>query len=369
MKPRKAAPILGVIVLAMAAVWYYASQSDPEIGQLSASGSIEARSVRIASEVAGRVTEVYFTEGDRVTAGDIILELDTTLLYSQVAQAEAALESAQAGYAAALSAVEVAQAASKAADANLALAEAGPSAEQVDVALTALDKARVPVDALQEAYDELSDAARETRQGKDLKQQLDLALSTLANVQAQYELTAAGARPEQLDALTAQSEAAEAQVEAAGAQADVAAGQVSAAQAAIDLLKVHISRLSIKAPSDGIILSRSIEPGEFAAPGSVLLVVGVLDELNMTVYIPEDRYGLIGLGDQAHVYVDSHPDKSFPASVVHIADRAEFTPRNVQTEEGRRTTVFAVKLALKNEDQNLKPGMMADVIFEVGLQN
>jgi HlyD family secretion protein len=368
MKYRKAAPVLGLVILALAAFWYYGSKQDMENEVLTASGSIEARTVRIVSEMAGRVSGVYFSEGAQVKAGDILVQLDTALLSSQVEQAEAALESARAGYVAALSAVEAAQASANAAGANYALAVSGPPAEQIKLAQTAVDRARIPVDALQEAYNELTDAAQETRQGKDLKQQLDLALSTLASAQAQYELAEAGARPEQLAALEAQVQAAVAQVKAAQAQAEVAAGHVSAAQAAVETLKLQVSRLSIKTPVEGVILSRSIEPGEFAAPGSVLLVIGVLDELHMTVYIPEDRYGSIRLGDQGRVYVDSHPDQSFLATVIHIADRAEFTPRNVQTEEGRRTTVFAVKLALENEEQALKPGMMADIVFEADWQ-
>jgi HlyD family secretion protein len=61
--------------------------------------------------------------------------------------------------------------------------------------------------------------------------------------------------------------------------------------------------------------------------------------------------------------VDSFPGQTFEAAVVHIADQAEYTPRNVQTAEGRRTTVFAVKLAVENPDGKLKPGMPADVSF------
>jgi len=63
------------------------------------------------------------------------------------------------------------------------------------------------------------------------------------------------------------------------------------------------------------------------------------------------------------VTVDSHPGVVFAATVVHIADEAEFTPRNVQTVEGRRATVYAVKLDVPNPDGQLKPGMPADVTF------
>ena len=85
--------------------------------------------------------------------------------------------------------------------------------------------------------------------------------------------------------------------------------------------------------------------------------------MKITVYLPEDRYGEVSLSDVADVYVDSFPGEVFKASVTRIADKAEFTPRNVQTEEGRKTTFFAIDLSLDDPDNRLKPGMPADVVF------
>ncbi len=109
---------------------------------------------------------------------------------------------------------------------------------------------------------------------------------------------------------------------------------------------------------------RSIQPGEVIGPGTPAMTIGILDELTVTVYLPENRYGQISLGDQARVNVDSYPDESFPAEVSAIADEAEFTPRNVQTSEERQTTVYAVELRISEPDGRLKPGMPADVAFE-----
>lgn len=94
------------------------------------------------------------------------------------------------------------------------------------------------------------------------------------------------------------------------------------------------------------------------------MILAKLDDLKITVYIPEDRYGSVKIGQQAQVFVDSFPGETFTGVVVSIADQAEFTPRNVQTEEGRRTTVFAVELKVENPDGRLKPGMPADVSFD-----
>jgi membrane fusion protein YbhG len=106
-----------------------------------------------------------------------------------------------------------------------------------------------------------------------------------------------------------------------------------------------------------------VEPDEMLSPGAAAFVIGQLDTLELVVYLPEDRYGQVKLGQTAQVHVDSYPDVAFTGTVIHIADQAEFTPRNVQTMEGRRTMVFAVKLSLPNAEGRLKPGMPADVTF------
>ena len=88
-----------------------------------------------------------------------------------------------------------------------------------------------------------------------------------------------------------------------------------------------------------------------------------LDELTITVYVPEDRYGEISLGQDATVTVDSFPNETFAAKITSISDQAEFTPRNVQTVQGRSATVYAVKLKVSDLDGKLKLGMPADVVF------
>jgi HlyD family secretion protein len=89
-----------------------------------------------------------------------------------------------------------------------------------------------------------------------------------------------------------------------------------------------------------------------------------LNDITITVYVPEDRYGQISLGQQADVTVDSFPGETFTAEVIHIADQAEFTPRNIQTVDGRSSTVYAIKLSVTNSDGKLKIGMPADVVFK-----
>ncbi|HVO41632.1 MAG TPA: efflux RND transporter periplasmic adaptor subunit [Aggregatilineales bacterium] len=122
---------------------------------------------------------------------------------------------------------------------------------------------------------------------------------------------------------------------------------------------------SITSPIDGVVLQRLIQPGELASPGSTLLVVANLNALTLKVYVSEDRYGQIAVGQTYPVTVDSFPDETFTGRVSYIADQAEFTPRNVQTTDSRKSTVFAIKLDLDPAGGKLKPGMPADVHFQL----
>lgn len=145
---------------------------------------------------------------------------------------------------------------------------------------------------------------------------------------------------------------------------DQAKAAVTQAEANLALLETQVGKLKILAPINGVILTRAVEPGEFIQPGAAMLTLADLSDLTITVYVPEDRYGEVSLGQTAQVSVDSFPDLTFTATVVHIADQAEFTPRNVQTVEGRSSTFYAVKLKVEDPDGKLKIGMPADVVFK-----
>jgi HlyD family secretion protein len=136
-------------------------------------------------------------------------------------------------------------------------------------------------------------------------------------------------------------------------------------QAGQDLIDVYSAtgnmNEEVTSPIDGVVLERLIEPGEIAAPGGTLMVVADVNALTLTIYVPENRYGQFALGQTYPVTVDSVPGQTFNGTVSHIADQAEFTPRNVQTKEGRESTVFAIKLTLAPSNGKLKPGMPADV--------
>ncbi len=122
---------------------------------------------------------------------------------------------------------------------------------------------------------------------------------------------------------------------------------------------------NIRSPIDGIVLLRAADPGEITTAGGSLLVVADLSTVNVTVYVPESQYGQIYLGQDLAVTVDSFPGNVYIGMVTRIADEAEFTPRNAQTIQNRKNTVYAVKLTIPNPNMDLKPGMPADVTLPV----
>ncbi len=224
-----------------------------------------------------------------------------------------------------------------------------------DAAQSTLDDAKTALDNAQKAYDD----TLTTTGAQDV-------LTARAKVAVAQEHYAAA-----MDALRAlQTGADSPTVTAAAKTVDQAKAALAQAQAAVDqaqadlqLIDAQIGKLTVLAPQDGVVLTRSVQPGEVLQAGMAAMAIGDLAKLTVTVYIPENRYGQIKLGDPATLSVDSFPGQSFNAAVTRIADQAEFTPQNVQTQQERQTTVYAVQLTVSNPDGKLKPGMPADVTF------
>ncbi|HDQ71871.1 MAG TPA: HlyD family efflux transporter periplasmic adaptor subunit [Chloroflexi bacterium] len=161
---------------------------------------------------------------------------------------------------------------------------------------------------------------------------------------------------------------AEAQLEAlqAGATAEeiaIVEAQVDQAKASLNSLLVQRKKQTIAAPVSGVVLGLSIHEGELAAPGRTMLTLGNLDEVMLTIYVPVNKLGWVRIGQTVEVQVDSFPNRVFEGVVLAIADKAEFTPRNVQTQEERVNMVFAVDVSIPNPDHALMPGVPADAVI------
>jgi HlyD family secretion protein len=123
----------------------------------------------------------------------------------------------------------------------------------------------------------------------------------------------------------------------------------------------------LQAPFEGTIIEIPIRQGEVAAAGTTLITIADLNRLTLIVYVPENRVGQIAVGMPVSVSADSFPGRRFDGIVGSIADQAEFTPRNVATQEERVNLVFAVQIKLSNLDGLLKPGMPATARFEANV--
>jgi HlyD family secretion protein len=226
----------------------------------------------------------------------------------------------------------------------------------VDVANDALDAAEAELDEAQEAYDSLltTEAADRVRTAR----------AELSVAQERYQTALDSLSRLQTGEYSPQVNIASSALEQAKAGLQHAQNAIEQAEANLALLDTQMTKLTVYAPMDGVVLTRNVEPGEFVQPGATAFAIANLDNITITVYVPEDRYGQIKLGQQATVTVDSFPGETFTAEVIHIADQAEFTPRNVQTVEGRSATVYAIKLKVSDSEGKLKIGMPADVSFE-----
>ena len=383
---------------------------------LVASGFLEAEEIYVTAETGGRVAEVLVDESDPVKAGDVVVRLDDALLQADRAQASAALSVARANLAsiragatpeelaAAEAAVNEANASLKGSQgaAGSAWAAAGNpqsidvqiaaantqtdlALRQIDVAKVQLEEARIKLNWLESLTgDDRDENAIEFQQ-----YQVQILEANVRAAEAQYQgaqqkldlLNQQRGRP--LSAL-AQAHAAQSRVAIAQAQIDlaqakfdlvkngalpeeirIAEAQVAAAQSQVDLITAQIAQLTLIAPIDGNVATRSIQVGEAATPNVALLTISDLSSLKLVVYIPDPKIGLVHPGAPVSIAVDSEPGKTFEGVVTLIARQAEFTPRNVQTEEDRVSLVFAVEISIDNADGVLKPGMPADATISV----
>jgi HlyD family secretion protein len=441
--------IIGLLVLAGLAggIWgissYIQSQDSQEM-PITASGFVEAVTLNISPEVSGKVISVPVQEGSHVIQGDIMLQIDDTLLQAQrevaaagVAQAEAAVKTAGTSVDAAKTQFQAALDQAREQEKTyrtLGWMEEAPEGFDLPMwyfdsseRLAALqEELRIAEDDLAQAEQDMKDVENLAASGEFLEAEADLthaleafqvaktvlenaersgdagvlldeaqqlydrAVSDLEDAQEAYNdaLRSDGAQDvlkararvaiarERVDTvldrirmlktgeLSPQVAAARNILDQAQSADEQAQAALSGAKANLALIDAQIAKAVVTAPSDGVVLTRAVEPGAVIGAGGIAFTIARMDRLTITVYVPEDRIGDVVVGMPAILTVDSFPDAEFHATVTHLSDYAEFTPRNVQTVEGRRATVFAVKLALIDGWENLKPGMPADVTFQ-----
>ncbi len=444
MKIKKRNLYIMLLIIMMTAAGCQEINGDKVDDVLSASGSLAADEIKIASEIGGLIKRISVMEGDQVNEGDLLIAVDDAIFQAEKARAEAGLKAARAGVntaeeqviSAELQFQLVVQGATSGERAFRAQEWMMPMPVEIDLPIWYYQKgeqleivrqevlaAEDRLESQQEKlYAELNadnnqdfleveqtlhaeqiaflvakhtlERAQSAAQRDELldvaQEAYDAVLASLESAQLDYErelntqsaedilearAKVAAAQSDldyvrdQLMALetgeeSLQVEAARAGVSLAEAGLAQARAMAEQARAGLDVLLAQEEKLTAESPVDGVVLSLNVMEGEITGPGSTLMTIAPLDELKLTVYISEENYGQVKLGQSVEIQVDSFPGEKFQGDVVYIADQAEFTPRNVQTVEGRKTTVYAIKILVDNPTGELKPGMPTDVIFE-----
>ena len=329
MKKRK----VGIIILILMAVaafllWRGYFHKEAEEGVLLLSGNMEVTETNIGFKIAGRVVELSVDEGREVQKGQVLARLDNAELASVVTQNRAALQEA-------ISLLAELKNGSR--PQEIEEARANVASQEAELVRLSKDFERSEKlfnnGAISAAQFDAAKSAYETRIA--LKRNASESLSLVREGPRKESIAAAGDRVEQ-------------------------------AKAALRTAEERLKDTVIYAPGPGVVLRKNVEPGETVATGTPIFTIGDLSSPWIKVYVPEAKSGLIKLGQKAQVSADSYPGKTYDGWVSYISSEAEFTPKNVQTQEERVKLVYGVKVRVQNPDQELKPSMPADV--RIGLK-
>jgi len=316
--------VMALILLGTASYYYYLHYYQDNDQLLQASGTIEATTVEVCARLNGNLQNLLVSEGMKVEKGQLLAELSRSDLLSQRERDALGVQVAQARYNDLVSGFRNEEI--KEATSNLGLAQAN-----LEQAIIDLNRAEQLFNAGALSQEKL-DAAQLNKTTRE--KQVEVAKSRL-------QLLESGNRPQVV----------------AGA-----AAEVERSKAILKTTEAMLEDLKIFSPLNGTISSKNYENGEYIPTGASLLSVVDLNHLWIKVYIPTDDLPRVKLNQTVEVSVSGSP-RVFTGKVTYIASRGEFTPKTIQTKKERANVVFAVKVAVKNQDGILKPGMPADVIF------
>ncbi|PKU23138.1 efflux RND transporter periplasmic adaptor subunit [Telmatospirillum siberiense] len=314
---------VGMILAVSAAgawIWLHdAKRTAPLVLQ----GNVDVRQADLAFKVSGRIHRLAVEEGDKVTAGQVLAELETADFEADLAQVRGQLAVAEA---------------------NLAELLHGSRPEEIDQARAQVNEGESALVNARLTFRRQQDLLRTgntPQSGYDqaLAQQQQ-AEARLAGAKAALALAIQGPRTERIEA---------------------ARGQVAQSRAAVALAEQHLSDTRLLAPEDGVILSRVREPGTIAAAGDVVFTSVLTHPTWIRAYVAEPSLERIHPGMAAAVRTDG--GKTFNGRVGYISPLAEFTPKTVQTPEQRAELVYRLRVVVDQADESLRQGMPVSVSF------
>jgi len=285
------------------------------------SGTIECTQVDIAPQVAGIITSLIPQEGDRVRQGGLIARIDSEDYELKRNEAKAAVAVA---------------------NAQLELLLAGSRKEDIERAREQVIEARIMSELssadLRRITSVYQSGTVTQKQMDDARAQADRSKAVLGAAEQNLAKFEKGSREEEIR---------------------LAETQVAQAESRLALTAKYVADCVITSSLDGVVTTRVHEEGEFVPVGAPLVTVSRLDEVWLSVYVPETALGGVKLGQEARIKIDGRPD-FFEGKVTYISPTAEFTPRNVQTPDERVKLVYRVKITLVNKEGIFKPGLPAD---------
>lgn len=317
--------LLPCLAIATAAGLAGCQRGDRADGERVLSGNIEVVDAQLSFKMPGRVVERTVSEGDRVKAGQLIARLDASEQTDQLALRRAELAAAQAA---------------------LAALEAGSRPQEIAAAAAAVrsaeadrDRAKVDLARQQELFAAKAIASREFDAADA---QYKVAEARVAEAAEKLKLVREGPRAEDIQQARA---------------------RVDEARAAVALAETQLANTKLESPLTGVVLSHNVEPGEFVAAGTPVVTVADLAHVWVRTYVAETELGRLRHGQHVPVRTEAFPGKTFDGVVGFISSEAEFTPKTVQTTKERVKLVFRVKVDVANPNDELKPGMPADVVM------
>jgi HlyD family secretion protein len=322
---RRRTIILALIVVLAAAgslAWWLGKRSTGAV-ELTLNGNIDLRQAALAFNGSERIAAVLVQEGDRVQSGQVLARLDVSRLEPQVAQAAAMVAAQRA-------AVERLHNGSR--PEEIAQARANLESAKADAL-----NARKQYERKRQLYEKKAGSEQDVDTAKAA---LDVAEARVEVNQKALDLAVAGPRKEDI----AQAEA-----------------QLAGNEAQLKFLQRQLADAELKAPTDGVIRSRLMEPGEMASPQRPVLSLAVLDPKWVRAYVSEPDLAKVHSGMRATISVDSFPRRRFEGWIGFVSPVAEFTPKQVETTELRTSLVYEVRAFVRDPSNALPLGMPATV--------
>ena len=381
---KRIAILIVVLLLAGAGVYAFRNANKQPDNRLIVSGNIELNEVSIAFKTAGRLIERTVNEGDDVKKGQILARIDRDQLQAQRERETAGLASTESQLLQARTGVEW-QKATQAADvearrADLAGAEArlaemrnGARPQErldakaaVDAAASELERARKDWERAQTLYknDDIS-----TAQYDQFRSRFQNAEAAFQQAKEREALVLAGPRAEQIQGQQAVVERARAALKMAEANAleiqrrtEELTGrraEIGRSKANLALIDTQLSDTIAVSPVDGVVLVKAADPGEIIAPGTSVLTVGDIDHPWVRAYINEPDRQKAKIGQAVKVTTDV-PGKVYNGRITFISSQAEFTPKQIQTQQERVKLVYRIKIEVENPGRALKSNMPVD---------